>query len=110
MKRHAPSQSRPQKHGVAVLPATCRTLKSALGTPISSHGDASGIVVLLIIGIVSVALHLLQPDLVHHDGDSRRVVPVGKADTECCNRARDTISVRLQTMDHEQRLLPDHSV
>jgi hypothetical protein len=57
-------------------------LKSVPGVAISSHGEDSGIVVLLIIRIVGVALHLLKPDSIHNDVDSRRVVSVRKADTE----------------------------
>ena len=42
----------------------------------SSHGEDSGIVVILLVRIVGVTLHLLEPDLVHDDIDGRRIVPV----------------------------------
>src|SRR4051794_30371150 len=110
MKRQAPPVSRPQKHGTAVSSGTWRTLKSVPGTAMSSHGEESGIVILLLVGIIVVTLHLLEPDLVHDHIDGGRIVPVGKADAERGDRSRHGLSFGLEAVDHEKWLASDHPV
>src|SRR5690606_23945562 len=110
MNRQAPLASRPQKQGTAVLAATWRTLKSVPGTAISSHGEVSGIVVLLLVWIVHIALHLLEPDFVDDDIDGRRVVPVREAHAKGSNRPCHSITLGLQTVNHEEGSVPHHPV
>src|SRR3546814_17069987 len=76
----------------------------------SSHGEDSGIVVILLVRIVGVTLHLLEPDLVHDDIDGRRIVPVGKTDAEGGDRSRHGLALGLQSVNHEERLVPNHAV
>src|SRR3546814_598957 len=110
MNRQAPPASRPQKQGTAVPTATWRTLKSAPGTAMSSHGEDSGIVVILLVRIVGVTLHLLEPDLVHDDIDGRRIVPVGKTDAEGGDRSRHGLALGLQAVNHDERLVTNNAV
>src|SRR3569832_1572488 len=99
MNRQAPPVSRPQKQGTAVSPGTRRTLKSALGMAISFHGEDSGIIILFIVRVVVVALHLLEPDLIHDDIDGRRVVPIWKTDAEGGNRPFHGLTPRFEAVN-----------
>src|SRR5690606_17505837 len=110
MNRQAPLASRPQKQGTAVFAATWRTLKSVPGTAISSHGEVSGIVVLLLVRIIHIALHLLEPDLVDDDIDGRRVVPTREAHAKSSNRPCHGITLGLQAVNHEERPISHHPV
>src|SRR5574340_1652753 len=104
MKRQAPPLSRPQKQGRTILPMTWRTLKSAPGTPMPSHGDNSGIVVLLLVRVVRHALHPLQPDPICDNLDLGLVVARREADAKGRDRPLDlVIAMRIQAVNHEER-------
>src|SRR5690606_22454678 len=70
----------------------------------------SGIVVLLLVRIIHIALHLLEPDLVDDDIDGRRVVPTREAHAKSSNRPCHGITLGLQAVNHEERPISHHPV
>src|SRR3546814_19678091 len=90
MRRQRPVVSRPQNRGMTLGAATLRTGYSVVGIPISSQGRRLLIVVLLFIRIViHRAVHLFDTELLRDDLNRPPEQPVGEADAEGREAARD---------------------